>query len=330
MPVPVPIIIAAKRFAGQRERAVLFVGSGLRAVRDKSYSAAGRAKKAVAGHVNIVYHIAMNKPCNLCGGAEIRVLESSPDGVRAVRCAACGLVRLDPPPDLSAVPQHYDEGYFRPWIEEQSSPRGRLWKKRLALLESHRKTGRLLDVGCADGAFLSAAKASGWTVTGTEVSDWAVKNIPAKLGAEVKAGDIASVDLPDGSFDAITMWHVLEHTPDPLADLRRIRALLKDDGVFIMAVPNERNMIFRTLYPLARGRFLRYYTPGERELHLFHFTAATLRAMLEKAGFKVLRIGLDRSALSGAHRAIEALSGAVMALGGPNWGDALEAVAVRK
>jgi len=272
----------------------------------------------------------MSNLCNLCGGAENRVLETSADGVRAVKCLSCGLVRLDPLPDLSAVPQHYDESYFRPWMEEQSSPRGLLWKKRLALLASHKKSGRLLDVGCADGAFLSAAKASGWQCTGTEISDWAVKNIPAKLGIEVKAGDIVSADLPAASFDAVTMWHVLEHTQDPLANLKRIRSLLKPDGVFIMAVPNERNMFFRALYPLARGKFLRYYTPGERELHLFHFTETTLRLMLEKAGFKVLHLGLDRSALRPSRIVLEQLASALMSVGGPNWGEALEAVAVLK
>jgi len=224
---------------------------------------------------------------------------------------------------------HYGEEYYKPW-QKEAAPRAALWRKRLELLEQHKKPGTLLDVGCGDGAFLKTAKNSGWTPKGTEVSGWAAQNLQTDFGIEVKTGDLPSLDWPEKSFDAVTMWHVLEHTLDPLANLRKIRALLKDDGVFIMAVPNAHNHIFRMFYPLARGKFLRYYTPGERELHIHHFTEDTLRLALEKAGFHVISIGIDRSALGFGHKAVEWLAVLLSVAAGLNWSEALEAIAVKK
>ena len=267
--------------------------------------------------------------CNLCGSAENHTLEAASDGVKTLRCAQCGLIRLSPFPALPSESAHYNEEYYKPWQKEEAQ-RAALWRRRLKLLEQHKKPGTLLDVGCGDGAFLKTAKNSGWTVTGTEVSDWAATKLQTGLDIDVKIGDLPLADWPEKSFDAITMWHVLEHTRDPLANLQKILTLLKDDGVFIMAVPNAHNHIFRMFYPLARGKFLSYYTPGARELHLHHFTEETLRLALEKAGFRVLRIGIDRSALGFGHKVLEWLAVMLYGTAGLNWSEALEAVAVKK
>jgi len=266
--------------------------------------------------------------CSLCGHGGYKVLEKSAGGVRAVKCANCGLIYLNPPPDLSAVSKHYDGDYYAPWVSEQKAEREKLWLRRLSLLHNYKKPGRLLDVGCGEGSFLSAAKKAGWEVSGTEVSEWALSHVPAELG--VRRGDLNSVEFEPQSFDAVTMWHVLEHTCDPRGNLEKIYGLLKKDGVLIIAVPNAANRIFRAAYPLARGKFLRYYEEGEREIHVHHFTSRTLSLLLEKTGFEVLRSGLDRSALSPAKKILESVSLCLFKITGLNWGEALEAVAKKK
>ncbi len=271
----------------------------------------------------------MGIPCNLCGGGERQVLESSPDGVCAVRCGDCGFIFLDPAPVVASC-SHYDEEYYRPWIEEQATPRQALWQKRLKLLNGCHGVGRLLDAGCGNGDFLRLAKGGGWEVLGTEVSDWAVRHIQERLGLDARQGDLLSLDLEEGSFDVVTLWHVLEHTTDPLANLRKARRLLKEDGVLVLALPNASNHLFRAAYALGKMRFLRYYTPGEREVHLWHFTAETLQKMLEKAGFKVVRVGIDHSALRLPNKIVESAADLLWRLTGLNWSEALEAVAVKQ
>ncbi len=88
----------------------------------------------------------------------------------------------------------------------------------------------------------------------------------------------------------VTMWHVLEHTRDPIAVLREIRRILKDNGIFILAIPNLNNFLFQLAYRLIRGRRMHLFDPDDRELHLYHFTTETIRLALEKTGFSVQKI----------------------------------------
>ena len=270
----------------------------------------------------------MSDACNLCASRERRIIETSSDGVCTVKCRNCGFIFLNPVPATASF-SHYGEDYYRPWIEEQAAPRQALWQRRLELLNGCRSVGRLLDVGCGNGDFLRIAKEGGWETLGTEVSDWAIKHMRERLGLDVRQGDLVSLDLEEGSFDAVTMWHVLEHTADPSANLRKARQLLKKNGVPVLAVPNASNHIFRAVYALGKLRFLRYYTPGEREVHISHFTPSTLRQMLDKSGFRVVKIGIDHSALKLPNKIVESAACALKHLTGLNWGEALEAVTIK-
>jgi SAM-dependent methyltransferase len=184
-------------------------------------------------------------------------------------------------------------------------------------------------VGCGDGSFLLAARERGWRVTGTEVSRWAARMLLKAHDLPVLEGDLLEIDLPEGTYDAVTLWHVLEHTERPLQTLRRARALLREDGILIAAVPNAGFTLFRLVYPMARLRHLRYYTPGERELHLHHFTADTLHAMLDRAGFQVRFQGIDESALRPVNILLEKAATLVRALTGACCSEALVAVAAK-
>ena len=270
----------------------------------------------------------MSAACNLCGGTDLSALETAADGVRTVRCGRCGLIFLDPFPTFDPA-AHYDAEYYRPWLSEQARRRSVLWERRADFLERFASPGSLLDVGCGDGSFLLAARGRGWRVTGTEVSRWAAGTLPEAHDLSVLEGDLLGVDLPEGTFDAVTLWHVLEHTERPLQTLRRARSLLRENGVLIAAVPNAGFTLFRLVYPMARLRRLRYYTPGERELHLHHFTADTLRGMLEAAGFQVRFHGIDESALRPANILLEKAATLVHALAGAYWSEALLVVAAK-
>lgn len=270
----------------------------------------------------------MSTACNLCGGMHSRALEAAVDGVRVVECARCGLIFLDPFPAFDSA-AHYDAGYYNPWLVEQARPRAALWGRRADLLERFARVGRLLDVGCGDGSFLLMARDRGWQVAGTEVSPWAARMLRERHGLAIAEGDLLEIDQRETGFDVVTMWHVLEHTDRPLETLMRAWELLGRDGILIVAVPKAGFTLLRLVYPLARGKRLRYYTPGERELHLYHFTPDTLRAMLEKAGFRLLFEGIDESALRPVNLLLEKTAKAVRRLTGACWSEAILVVAAR-
>jgi 2-polyprenyl-3-methyl-5-hydroxy-6-metoxy-1,4-benzoquinol methylase len=268
----------------------------------------------------------MSPPCSICGYLETRERARAVDGVCVVECARCGIVFLRPFPAVNPA-RHYDAAYYRPWREEQRLARERLWTSRVDLLERYARTGRLLDVGCGDGSFLRAARARGWSVAGTEVSTWAIETLGREDQLCVYPGDLAGLTLDEGGFDAVTLWHVLEHTPAPLQTLLKIRRLLRAGGVLMVAVPNAGWSLFRCVYPLARFRRLQYYTPGEREIHLYHFTPRTLRMALGVAGFQVMFQGVDQNGLSAFRALLDRLAIGVHAATGLVWSEAVLAIA---
>lgn len=226
--------------------------------------------------------------CVLCSGTNPKVVEECKKGFNVLKCIDCGLVYVSPLPEKILIESAYSNSYYAPWLEDQRSKRIQMWEKRLKTLNRLSvNKGRLLDVGCAEGLFPELARKDGWDVTGTEISHFAAQYGKETLGLNIIQGELIDMKFPDNTFDAITMWHVLEHTRDPIAVLREIRRILKDNSVFILAIPNLNNILSQLAYRFFRGRKMHLFDPDDRELHLYHFTPQTIRLSLEKTGFSV-------------------------------------------
>lgn len=266
--------------------------------------------------------------CNLCGGGRWETLETHGE-IRVVRCAGCGLVFLAPQPPRPRLEANYDEPYYRPW-GDQAAARERIWRRRLALAaERVPPPARLLDVGCGAGDFLARARARGYQVAGTELSAYGAEATRA-AGLSAFQGEIWEAGLPAGSFDLVTCWHVIEHVADPRRVLEEICRLLRPGGWLLLATPNLEDRIFRAAYRLTRGRRPALYEPDERELHLFVFSADSLRRLAERSGFEGVRVGFDRGAAAvWGKRAVDGLAYAWFRLTGLHWGLALEMEARR-
>lgn len=230
--------------------------------------------------------------CPLCGGTSASVIERCGE-VRTELCARCDVAYLTPVPSLPELGAHYDEGYYADWITSQQRARRRLWRQRLALVRARRLGGDLLDIGCGDGSFVEAAQSNGFLCAGTELSDYAAERVRRRLRIPVMTGPVRSIEWPAASFDVVTMWHVLEHLTDPRGDLAIVQRLLRPGGLLFVAVPNRLSTLFNGVYRMFKGGPPPFYTPDERELHLFHFTPESLRRLLESRGFRLLSIGMD-------------------------------------
>ena len=263
--------------------------------------------------------------CNLCGGTRWETLEEV-GATRVVRCA-CGLVFVTPPPPRAALEAAYDAAYYQPW-EAEGRSRQRIWQRRMKLIDARvAAPGRLLDVGCGPGDFLEVARARRWQVTGTELSAHAVKTATAR-GLDVAHGEVWEAGLPPSAFDVATSWHVIEHVADPRRVLVEMHRVLRPGGWLVLATPNLDDRIFRAAYRLARGRRPPLYELEEREIHLFHFSARTLGALVAAAGFELVDVGSDRgAAASPAKRVVNEVAHALCRVTGINWGMALQLVA---
>lgn len=147
--------------------------------------------------------------------------------------------------------------------------------------------GRLLDVGCGSGAYGASLIRLGWQADGIEPDANAAARARA-AGLTVHTGDLHTCDLPPAAYDAITLWHVLEHlsddngVADPVAALRRLRPALKPGGLLIVEVPNFASLGAR----LTGGYWFHLDLPR----HRMHFTPAALIRALHLAGFSTLRL----------------------------------------
>ncbi len=136
--------------------------------------------------------------------------------------------------------------------------------------------GRLLDIGCGGGKWLAKMRGLGWEVRGVDFDAEAVA-VAAHRGLGVDHGSLEAVGYPGGSFDAITLNHVIEHLPDPVSTIEECRRLLKPGGHLVMVTPNSASLGHRLFKGVWRG------LEPPRHLHLFCLDS--MRAGLKRAGF---------------------------------------------
>src|SRR5712692_655155 len=191
----------------------------------------------------------LSRPCPLCGGTAARLHKGAgsarpavPSGgaaaagaPRPVSCCACGLVFIDPLPASALAPEAYGPDYYEPWQGREERARVALWKRRLRMIRERAPIGPLIDVGCGDGLFLKVANDAGYPAEGIEFSPEGARRAALRLGRPVAVGDLARGAILNGPFDIATVWHVLEHLPDPGAMLAAVRRRLRPGGLLIVA-----------------------------------------------------------------------------------------------
>ncbi len=223
-----------------------------------------------------------------------------------VRCQSCGYIFDSPRPTLEELVHFYSRpAQYDSWLT-QLPARDRLWKRRLRKLRASKKPGSLLDVGTGIGQFLVCAQGSYAQVYGTEVSSAAIKIARERYNLNLFHGTIEDLDMRNKVFDNITLFHVLEHVPDPRSVLKICHSLLSEQGIIVIGVPNEvtslRASMKRVLVKAGVkkqnhvGRFglpRISLGPSSGEVHLSHFTPRVLHRLLEIAGFSVIENTLD-------------------------------------
>lgn len=138
--------------------------------------------------------------------------------------------------------------------------------------------GRLLDVGCGNGAFLRLAVAQGWEIFGQEFDPEAAKVAHASTGADIRTGDLLSNNYDADFFDAITLSNVLEHLPNPNEVMLEAHRILKPNGTFVSISPNPNSYLHKRYKSNWRGL--------EVPRHLFLFPPSALNTLTHNAGFR--------------------------------------------
>lgn len=222
-----------------------------------------------------------------------------PGEFQVVKCLACGLIRTNPRPTPDTIGFYYPDNYG-PYVGTQVSggardnPQG---LTRILLATYHRlidfKTtalppvhpGRVLEIGCASGSFMTKMKSQGWEAEGIEFSPSAAESA-RKAGHRVHTGALESAPDPKAPYDLIVGWMVVEHLHDPLGALSKLSEWGEPGAWLAISVPDVGAKEFSLFGPAGFAMHI----PN----HLYHFTPDTLESLLQRTGWKVERVTHQR------------------------------------
>lgn len=204
------------------------------------------------------------------------------------RCTSCGLGFIHPPPHPDELVKLYDQSYYDSWgIDSDDTATERMkqatFHDKLTVIERYMPAkGRILDIGCATGFFLDAARQRGWEPYGVELSSYSSALARKKIGEErIFTGQVEDARFTPGFFDAVVMTDVIEHVPDVRSFIAEVARVLRPGGIAAVTTPDPQALSCRLL-----GK----HWPHYKLEHLMYFTPAALARLMEPLGFKRQRL----------------------------------------
>jgi 2-polyprenyl-3-methyl-5-hydroxy-6-metoxy-1,4-benzoquinol methylase len=203
-----------------------------------------------------------------------------------VKCEKCEFLFTNPIPLESEIGKYYESDEY---ISHSNTSKGIINKlyqtvrsitlnQKVKLVKRVVKGNKLLDIGSGTGDFLNICNNNGYEVIGIEPSENAKKSAIENYQLDIYSEEKIKV-LTNGSFDIITMWHVLEHVYNLKERVEEIHKLLVKKGVLIVAVPNH--ISYDAEY--YKEHWAAYDVPR----HLYHFAPNDIKNLFEKNGFKL-------------------------------------------
>lgn len=246
--------------------------------------------------VHVQCRICESDNAKLAGTGKDYEYNSSPDTFCAMKCSSCGLVYLNPRPDVSEFERIYPANYHAFDFSEKEY--GFVFKVR-ARLEANRllsccndlpADAKILDVGCGDGFHLNLLRKYGkktWTLEGIDFDKRAIE-MAEKSGLKVHRGSVESIDLPQNNYDLAFIIQTIEHVEKPDEVLRGIRRLLKPGGKLLIVTDNTGSLDFKFFKKRYWGG---YHFPRHWNL----FNRNSIIKLAEKIDFEVANAGTQVS-----------------------------------
>ncbi len=230
--------------------------------------------------------------CNYCGSPDSTRLYKIPDlylnrmdiCYTLVKCNHCGLIYQNPRPEPEEINAAYPATYESfaqhqnsAWLHSKVMNYG--IEKRCNIVNSaKRDKGRILDIGCSTGLFLRSMQSKyAWESYGVEINEFAANIAKNQYQLNVYVGNLEQASYPPQYFDAVTLWDVLEHLPDPTSTLHEVRRIIKPNGALVIRVPNVDSWEAELFGPTWAGL--------DVPRHNFVFSQPSLLKLLSSSGF---------------------------------------------
>ena len=236
----------------------------------------------------------MNNQCPWCGSDKAQInlwLKDeflTKEDFHICECLNCGLLYTMPRPDEEKIGNYYkSEEYY----SHQENKKGFIPKiyesvKKTNLKHKYKiateglKVGKLLDIGCGVGDFLHTVETHGWECIGVEPSEEAKEIARQRTKAQIiKSKELENI--PEQTFDIITMWHVLEHVDNLKWQVEQLQRLIKPTGRIVIALPNYKS--YDGQY--YKEKWAAYDVPR----HLNHFNRNTIAKIFKTKGLSLTK-----------------------------------------
>jgi SAM-dependent methyltransferase len=227
------------------------------------------------------------------------------------RCTSCGFTQPERLPLLQGFfDRLYDQLWSPDWVQQEfeSDYKDLIFRTILAGLAARGTSGnRLLDIGAHAGRFMHLARLAGWAPEGIELNPRTAAFAAARTGLPVHSVNVDRLVLSGQSYGAITLIDVLEHVPDPVTLLSKIHDALTPGGWVVVKVPSGPAQRQKER---MRARLRKGYRPrlADNLVHVNHFSPASLRTGLERAGLRRVAVEIGPPELPPAQRGLAALS----------------------
>jgi 2-polyprenyl-3-methyl-5-hydroxy-6-metoxy-1,4-benzoquinol methylase len=234
-------------------------------------------------------------PCNVCDSSDSENLYEIA-GYSIVKCKKCDLVFVSNQPTSEELKKFYNErfhseewynkfpqlGNFNYFSKTNREKEG--FASYINDIKKYKSTGKIIDIGCGDGWLLKHAMDFGFDVYGVEPSINAFKEAKKRLDENIFNSVLEDMCFDSNFFDIAISIGTIEHIKKPFLLLNEINRILKKDGLLVLQTPN----IDSYLAKHQKAKWDQFTPPG----HLYYFSPKTLKRLLEKAGFKILKFDM--------------------------------------
>jgi SAM-dependent methyltransferase len=236
--------------------------------------------------------------CPLCGYRRYKEIYKERGILGIVRCLGCGLLYVNPrlkdPEKIywGDANKYFNEArlIFEGKARHHRDPN---YIEDLKLIYKFKPSGNFLDIGTNMGFFLRNARGWKWNLYGVEPSPSLSEMARKFFGLNVKTAFLEDAGFKDNFFNVVTLTDVFEHIPEPAKVLKEIYRILKNDSILFIKVPNGLFNLFKFYIAKMFGR-LKDYDLFDSYEHVIHYSERTLRCMLEKCGFQIVKTTIGR------------------------------------
>lgn len=235
--------------------------------------------------------------CNICQRDETEVWLRDSSSVQFVKCRHDGLLYMNPRPRAESVRQFHTQFVRADNLAFFSEHRRGILGREAEAVKAFKSRGNLLDVGCATGTFFENFLPPDWRAFGVDTSSLGSSLARDIHKAYVFCGTVREANYSSLFFDVISMLDTLYYSPDPYAELLEFKRILKDDGLLAIEIPGYAYSLLRDKGPICWILDRTWVRGFTKTRHLYYFSPRSLRLLLQRAGFRIVKVIPEQASL---------------------------------